>query len=122
VFTDPLSVTYDGSSLSLPRTAMGKSHSRYTTADRQYEVFISHGEPAKDGLVRVSIQLTRRLPDPTPGNVFDDYRDIRNIFGFSYGYDAQTRAESSVDIPKLRTALDSFVTSTLQGRLIAGER
>jgi hypothetical protein len=122
VFSDPISVTYDGNVLSLPRTASGKNHSRYNTADRLYEIFISHGTPAQDGLVRVSIQMTRRLPDPTPSNVFDDYRDVRNIFGFSYGYDSQTRAETSVDVPRLRTALSSFVDSSLQARLISGER
>jgi len=66
--------------------------------------------------------FTRKLPDPTPSNAFDAYRDIRNGFGLSYVFDSLTRAETSVDIPRLRTAVLALIDSTLQGRIIAGER
>jgi hypothetical protein len=123
MFTDPFSVTYNGSGLSLPRTASGKDHSRYNTADGEFTLYIvNNPKGSQGGGSRVDIILTRRLPDPTPSNVFDDYRDIRNSFGFSYGFDTETRAESSVDIPRLRTALDALVTSGFQSRLISGEK
>lgn len=123
MFTDPFTVTYNGSGLSLPRTATEKDYTRYNTADREFEVVISNNlRKPKDGIATVSIKLIRRIPDPTPTNVFDDYREIRNSFGFQYSFDAQTRAEASVDVPRLRTALDSLVTSTFQGRLIGGEQ
>jgi len=123
MFTDPFSVTYNGSNLSLPRTAVAKDYNRYTTADGEFEVVISNNlRKPQDGIASVSCKLARRLPDPTPSNAFDDYRVIRNIFGFSYSFDALTRAEVSVDVPRLRTALDTLVTSTFQGRLISGER
>lgn len=75
----------------------------------------------RDGSIGRYVTLSRLLPDPTPGNVFDDFRFIRNSFGVFYGFDP-TRAETSVDIPLLRTALLNWVDSTLQGRIIAGEK
>lgn len=83
---------------------------------------ISNLPKTRDGGAGVHIELTRRLPDPTPSNVFDDYREIRNSFGITYRFDSATRAEASVDIPLLRTALLAFVDSTLQSRIIAGEK
>jgi len=122
MFIDPFSVTYNGSGLSLPRTEVAKDYSRYRTADGEFELVISNNLNRNIGIGACSIKLSRRLTDPTPSNVFDDYRDIRNSFGFSYSFDAQTRAEASVDIPRIRTALDTLVTSTLQGRVISGEK
>lgn len=121
MLTDPLSVTYDGSSLSCPRIAVGKNYTRYSTADGLFVVFIT-ASLAKGGIGRVDVIFSNQMPDPTPSNVFDDYRAIRNSFGFSYAFDPSTKANASVDIPKLRTALNSWMTSTLEGRIIAGER
>lgn len=74
----------------------------------------------RGGRSGVEIILSRHLPDATPANVFDDYRFIENSFGFLIGFDL-TKAESAVDIPRLRSALDSFVNTTMLNRLIAGE-
>jgi len=123
MFTDPLSVTYDGSSKSLPRTSVEKDYTRYRTADGEFEVLISNNlQSARNGVANASIKLVRRIPDPTPGDPFNDFRDIRNVFGLSYSFDAQTRAEASVDVPRLRTALLALVDTTFQGRIIAGEK
>jgi hypothetical protein len=123
MFTDPFSITYNSVALSLPRTEVAKDYNRYRTADGEFEILVSNNlQQARDGIANASIKLVRRLPDPTPSNVFDNYRDIRNVFGLSYSFDAQTRAEASVDIPRLRTALLALVDSTLQGRVIAGEK
>jgi hypothetical protein len=121
MLTDPLAVTYDGSAKTLPRISAGPNRTVYRTADGEFEVTIS-GSPLRGaGQNVVTISMARRLPDPTPGDVFDDYRAIRNEFSLSYSFDF-TRAETSVDIPKLRTALLAFVDSTLQDRLIGGEK
>jgi len=123
MFSDPFSVTYNGSAKSLPRTATAKDYTRYNTADREFTVLIANNlYSPKDGIATVSIKLSRRIPDPTPSDAFDAYREIRNSFGFSYSFDAQTRAEASVDVPRLRSALDALVDSTFQGRLIGGEK
>jgi len=53
--------------------------------------------------------------------VFDTYREVRNGFGLSIMFDAQTRAEASVDVPKLRTAVLALVDTAFQSRLISGE-
>jgi len=65
--------------------------------------------------------MFRKMPDPTPANVFDDYREIRNAFGMFYMFDTSSRANMSVDIPLLRTSLLALVDSTLQGRILNGE-
>jgi len=121
MLTDPLTVTYDGNAKTLPRISGSRDRTVYRTADGEFEVEISDYPISRDGSNGRAIKLTRRLPDPTPGDAFDAYRYIKNSFAISYGFDP-TRAEVSVDIPRLRTALLSFVDSTLQSRLIAGER
>lgn len=100
---------------------MGPQRSFYRTADGLFEIIISDKPKQRDGSLERAIVLSRVLPDPTPADAFDAYRVIRNSFGISYGFDL-TRAETSVDIPLLRTALLALVDSTLQGRIIAGER
>jgi hypothetical protein len=122
VLTDPLSVTYDGSAKSLPRVSLDRRGSIYRTADGEFEVSISSFLPPRYGIGGTGIFLARRLPDPTPSNVFDDYRFIYNTFGVTFGYDALTRTEASDNLPKLRTALLALVDTTLMGRLIAGEK
>lgn len=121
MLTEPLSVTYDGSAKSLPRISAGSNGTRYRTADAEFEMSISNFAHPRYGGNGVSIMLTRLLPDPTPSNVFDDYRVVHNSFGLVICFDP-TRAETSVDVPRLRSALNSLVDTTLQGRLIGGER
>jgi len=123
MLTDPLSVTYNAVSKSLVRITSEPGTTRYRTADGEFEVLIVSGisSQGNPNVERRTISLSRRIPDPTPSDVFDDFREIKNVFGLSYEFDT-TRAESSVDIPLLRTALLAFVDSTLQGRLIAGEQ
>jgi hypothetical protein len=121
LFTDPLAVTYDGSAKSLPRVGAGRTGATYRTADRELEITISGSRNLGNGVQSRSINLGRLVPDPTPGDVFDDYRLIRPTFGLVYYFDAKTRAGVS-DIPNLRTALLALVDTTFQGRLIAGEQ
>jgi len=122
MLTDPLSVTYNSVAKSLVRITSEPGTTRYRTADGEFEVLIASGISSQGtNAERRTISLSRRIPDPTPSDVFDDFREIRNVFSLSYEFDS-TRAESSVDIPLLRTALLAFVDSTMQGRLIAGEQ
>jgi len=123
MFSDPFSVTYDGNALSLPRTGTAKDYCRYNTADQGYELVIANNlANLRNGPAHVSIKLSRRMPDPTPGDVFNAYRDIRNSFGFSLSFDSLTRAGASDDLPKLRAALDALVIPGLLTRLISGEK
>jgi len=122
MLTDPLSVTYNSVAKSLVRITSEPGTTRYRTADGEFEVLIASGISSQGtNAERRTISLSRRIPDPTPSDVFDDFREIRNVFSLSYEFDS-TRAESSVDIPLLRTALLAFVDSAMQGRLIAGEQ
>jgi len=121
MLSDPLAVTYDGNAKSLPRVSLGNNRSVYRTADGEFEITISGSPSGSIGQNVRSISLARILPDPTPTDVFDDYRKVRNEITVSYSFDS-SRAETSVDIPRLRTALLALVDSTLQGRIIGGEK
>jgi len=120
ILTDPLSVTYDGNAKSLPRISAGRGGTVYKTADGEFVMSITDLSK-RNGAFGTEIKLSRRLPDPTSGNVFDDYRDVTNSFGIVIAFDP-TRSEASDNLPKLRTALDSFVNSAMLNRLIAGEK
>jgi hypothetical protein len=120
VFTDPLSVTYNGSAKSLPRVGLSSNRSQYRAADGEFEVVITKNFPKREAWRTTSIYLVRHIPDPTPTDVFDNYRDIRNSFGITYSFDL-TKDEASVDLPRLRTALLSFADSAFEGRLWNGE-
>jgi len=123
VFSDPFSITYDGNVKSLPRTEVARDYNRYTTADGEFEVLISNNlRKPQNGIATVSFKLARYLPDPTPGDFSNPYRNVRNSFGFSYGFDAITRAEVSVDVPRLRATVNTLIDSAFQGRLLGGER
>lgn len=119
MLSDPLSVTVDGSAKSLPRVEASKQRTRYRTADGTFEVKISD-VPGRNGLLGASIELAQYSPDPTPSNVFDDYRDIVNAFGITYRFDV-SRGDSD-DLPVLRTALLAFVSGAIETRLLSGEK
>jgi hypothetical protein len=121
ILTDPLAVTFDGNSTTLPRIAAGKGGTIYRAADSILELTFQSSRSEGNGKVRRDIVLSRQLPDPTPGNSFDDFRVIRNSFGVSFTFDPITRAGVSVDIPLLRTALLAFLTPAYTDRIIAGE-
>jgi len=120
MFTDPLTVTYDGSTKTLPRTGMSRTGSIYRTANGEFAVKIANFT-RRNGFETRSIELMRTLPDLTPSDVFDPYRDVSNSFGVTYGFDL-SRGGSSNDLPLLRTALLALVDSTFAGRLIGGEK
>lgn len=119
MFSDPLSVTVAGSSKSLPRTGVSKNGSTYKTADGEFQIKVRNN-PTGNGVVRRSIELLRRIPDPTPSDVFDPYRDIFTGFAIEYIFDP-SRAEVD-DLPDLRTALLALVNTGFETRLIGGEK
>jgi hypothetical protein len=122
MLTDPMSVTYNSAAKSLIRIYTSGSTARYRTADGEFEVEISNSPPKVEAWEsHVRFDLSRVLPDATPADVFDPFRRVRNTVGLSYTFDA-TRAQTSVDVPLLRSALLATVDSTLQGRLIGGEK
>jgi len=120
MFTDPLSVTYESSTKTLPRTGQSRTGSSYRSADGEFQVSIWNEPVGTDGVHSVSIQLSRRVPDPTPANAFDAYRPIVNGFTISYQFD-DTRFELD-DLQSLRTALLALVNTGFETRLLAGEK
>jgi len=126
LLTDPLSVTYNGGAVSLPRASglrpgvrreIGRSIYRSSTGE--FTVFTTRSL-LSDGTTRVEIILERVAQDADSNPFTGDWKRLPNRFGFVYEVNDLAYA-SGTDIGLLRTALDSFVTSTVQNRLVAGE-
>lgn len=124
---DPLSITYSGSAKSLPRAAFEQkgvsrlvNSNSYVTSNGEFAVTTAAYAVGKND-VRVEIILHRILPDSDT----DPFNGINSEgFGNSFGFVLvmnKYRYETATDLPLLRTALSSFVDSTLLGRLIGGE-
>jgi hypothetical protein len=105
--------------LSLPRNGAGSAGTVYRTADGQFEMRISNLPTQRRDELGVAVSLFRIYPDPSPSDF--QSRDVRNGFTISYHFD-RSRYEVADDMPLLRAALLSVLDSTLQGRVLAGEK
>jgi len=97
-----------------------KGSSFYKSANGEFRVIIRN-TPKGNGTTTASIELARAVPDPTPTDIFDPYREVENSFGIFYRYDL-TRGNAGIDLPLLRAALLSLVNSGFETRLIGGEK
>jgi len=69
-FTDPLSITIGGTTISLPRTSVGDNESEYTSGDGTVQVKASHTEGKRTRRV-LRIDTSKIAPDP--------FRDDENV-------------------------------------------
>jgi len=125
MLSDPLVVTYDGNAKSLPRghahragpiRVLGKSS--YVGYDEEFAVYTQRAQLGGD-VTRSEIILERVTPDPDDpftGN----YLRLPNRVGLVFEVN-NFRYATETDVPLLRAALDSLVTSTIASRLISGE-
>jgi len=118
MLSDPLSVTYDGVSKSLPRVASAAGLSVYRTSDGEVEVQISHSYTA-EGRKRHSVKLSRRMPDPTPLDVFDAFREVVNSSELTWETDPNGKDSSAV--ANTQSALLSLADATFRSRMLGGE-
>lgn len=118
MLSDPQLITYDAVQRTLARVSAASGKTSYASSDGTYRLDIGHSH--QGGQDRTEVKFTRIPPDPTPTNQFDDWRPLPNSFGFVY----ETNPHgffSSVDMPLLRSALESHVTAALQLRLLGQE-
>jgi len=120
MLSDPISVTFDGSAKSLVRVSQGSDSSIYRTSDGEFTLFLSEST-FSDGMVRHEVIMEHRYPDPTPDAFSGGPGWQSNRVGLTFEVNPN-RFYSSTEIPLLRTALLALVDSTLQGRIIAGEK
>jgi hypothetical protein len=123
MFTDPLSVTYNGSAKSLYagtgqlRGAERVLFSRYyNTSDGEF--LVRTRASRGNQIEKNEILLARILhsTDPDPLN-----RPLPfNAVSVSVLYDSN-RSATSVDVPRLRAALFALVDDTFMGRMVGGE-
>jgi len=119
MLTDPMSVTYNSTSLSLARTSSGSEGTTYATSDGLFSAKVVKSTTVS-GMRRVEILFTHLTPDPTPDPFSGGPATQPNSFGFVYEFNSN-EFYSLTDIPLIRTALAAFVTSPIEARLIAGE-
>lgn len=119
MLNDPIGITYETVNHSLVRNDQSAGRSLYRTSSGEFELEFDSLVLA-DGTIRHEVTLTRVEPDPTPADVFDNYRRIPVRFGLVYETDPN--GFFSEDIPSIRTALLTLVDATLQGRILAGEK
>jgi len=125
VLTDPLSVSYNGSSKSLPAITGSNPISvervlgarRYGTADGEFTVYTRQSS-RKDGARQSEITLERRALETDVNTTMQGY--FSNSVGLVFTSN-RFQVATSVDIPLIRAALLSLVDTTLQGRIINGE-
>jgi len=128
MLTDPIGITYNSSSKSLPRAAVsdrgvskklrGES---YVTSDGEFAVRTAIYSLGKNG-TRAEIILTRVPPDsdsdPFTGNVFR--QELSNSVGLIFESN-NFKTGTSTDLPLLQAALLSYCDSTIRGKLVGGE-
>lgn len=119
MLSDPISVTYDGVTSTLPRTGQNADATSYTSPADGLEVVISGHRP-RNGDHVVEFTLTHVLPDPTPADVFDPYRRVGASCTLAYRFDSSRPTEER--LAKLRTAVLAFLTPAIEARLIGGEQ
>lgn len=125
MLTDPLSVTFDGSTKSLPAAsgpswtgvarALGNRY--YGTADGEFAVYTRQGS-RKDGAQVSEVHLQHRISDSDVATVHQGY--FYNSVGF-YVVTNPYRVGSATEIPLIRSALDTLVTPTIMARIMNGE-
>lgn len=116
MLSDPIAITFDSAAKSLPRaSAVVPNHkkelgsSTYRTADGEFVAKTTRTQLA-DNSVKTEFLLGRIVV--ASGDA--------NYVGISF-IQKDLDNSSLADFDKLRTALLTFVSSTVQGRLIAGE-
>ena len=122
MLTDPQSVTYNGSGLTLPRQGASDTSSRYGTADGQFNLEVEHTQYQNamgQTITKREITLSRNIPDPTDPGIPTSWFPT-NAVSIAFHTD-EIQTESSVDIPRLQTALLALVDSTFRSRLLGGE-
>lgn len=126
MLSDPLAVTYDGVAKTLPRSTGVTSGvtkrlgvNFYRTADGEFVAKTARSLLA-NGSFLSSIELGRTTPDADSDPFNGDWSALPNFFGLTYTVNP-VRYATSVDIPRLRTALLALVDTSLQARLISGE-
>jgi len=125
MLTDPMSITIAGSARTLPRSSgyipgLRKSLSVVDYRDSADEYFARIRQSVRaDGGTHVEFILGRTNPDPNPDPTAVGYRGT-NYVGLVLSGDI-ARVSTTTDIPLLRTALNTFVDSTMLSRLLGGE-
>lgn len=126
MLSDPLAITYNSvgknlavASGSLPGVKKVIATRAYRDSTGEFEAFTSCSQlPGNMNRSMIMLSRVQLDSDSDPFNAGSWYYPNRVGLVFDT---SETRTNTSVDVPLLRTALLALVDTTLQGRLIAGE-
>jgi len=125
MLSDPQSVTYNGSVKSLPATGVkppqikGLTQTRsYTTPDGEFRLF-ARQYSMSDGNLKTEIEFQRSAGRDLDGNGSFD-ATASNGFGITVTVNP-FKKDSLVEVPLLRDALISWLTSPVLTRVVGGE-
>jgi hypothetical protein len=121
MFTDPLSVTFNGSATSLARVSADEVGTTYATPDRSLVLEIFEVSVRGSGQRRIECKLSYAHPDPTPDPFSGGPASQINSVGLVFEVNPNG-FYSGTDVPLLRTAILALVDSTFQGRVLGGEK
>jgi hypothetical protein len=129
MFADPVSVTYDGTTYSLPRGTASKKvaptgrkvgETSYTAAVAGLILNIRTFEAAGGGFWR-EVVLSRQQPD-SDSSSFNDGPAVGQLNSVGLIFHSNDLRVGEADIPKLRAALLTLVDTTFTSRLLGGEQ
>jgi hypothetical protein len=122
---DPMNVTVEGSSRSMPRVSSSaglvnmqlQASAVYKTADGAYTVETRRFLHRGSGSQRMEIFLRKQVLDTDPATVHGGF----NHSGFGLVFEFGPYGPDSTVITALRTALSTHVDSAFVARILAGE-
>lgn len=127
MLSDPISITFDGNAVSLPRAIGAQragikriiSASQYSVANGEFTMIIQHSELG-DGMRRAEVLLERTVQDGDSNPFTGDWKRLPNRFGVVFETN-NLFYNTDIDIPDLRAALLAFLTDPISDRIMGGE-
>lgn len=105
MYTDPQSVTINGSAVSMPRVAIGDMNATYRSADELVQLRISHRK--NKGRVRRMVRLDQTIVATDPLTAAQDYQSA----GVYLVVDEPQVGFSDAQLQYLVTALETWLTA-----------
>lgn len=117
-FTDPIIITINAVAKSLARTSVGDRRSTYESADGLWSLVISHQKFGKgNSRTKTLVSFTQKKIVTNPLDSSNDYDTVtinktydRPLFGFS-----------NTEVDQMDAGLDSWLDTTVNGKLMGGE-
>jgi hypothetical protein len=116
--SDPISITVNGVAKSLARVSVGNRQATYATADGLFTLLISHQNSGKgNSRIRTLVSFTQKKIVTNPLDSSNDYDTVT----INKVYDRPAFGFSNTEVDQLDAGLDSWLDTTINGKLMGGE-